>query len=85
MSQFIALALAIAKAVPVVDKWLSVLVAAYTTARIEAMAKEDREAIRKAFAEHDQRALEKSIGHPDPGAPSGVPGSVIRDRRPGVT
>jgi hypothetical protein len=72
------LILAIAKAIPVIDKWLDAL----TVARIESMKKTQREALRKALDEHDQRDLEKAIGSPGAGEPSGNPDSVISDTPP---
>lgn len=81
--QVIALLLALARAVPVIDGWLELLVVAYTKARAARMKKENREAVRKALEELDQRPIEEAMGHPSPGAPSGVPGAVIVDQMPG--
>jgi hypothetical protein len=52
--------------------------------RIDQMAKENRDAIKKAVVDQDQRDLEKAIGSPTAGEPSGIPGTVIRDALPGV-
>lgn len=84
--QVIAAIIAIAKAVPVIDSWLQQLVAAYTAARIASMKKENRDAIRKAVQEQDQRDLESAVGNPNPGEPSNAPGSeIISGPPPGVS
>lgn len=46
------------------------------------MKKEGREAIRKSLDEHDQRNIEKIIGSPTAGKPSGDPGAVVVDKPP---
>jgi hypothetical protein len=74
--------LAIAKAIPVVDSWIQALVVAYTALEISNMEKENREAVRKALYEHDQRELEKAVGNPNPGEISGDPGAVVVDAPP---
>lgn len=48
------------------------------------MHKEDREAIRKAIYEHDQRDLERQIGSSSPGEVSNAPGTIIVDELPNV-
>lgn len=70
------------KAIPIVDRWFQQLLVAYTNARIDSMSKENREALRKAFKEHDQRELEKAMGSVQAGQPSGNAGAVIVDQPP---
>lgn len=48
------------------------------------MTEADWAAIRKAIDEQDQRELEKQIGNRTPGEKSNLPGTVIRDRLPGI-
>lgn len=76
--------LGLVQAIPILDKWMERLVAAYVASRISSMQQENREALRKAIELHDQRDLEAAIGHPSPGAPSGIPGTTLRDSLPGV-
>ncbi len=80
----LSLLLAISKAIPVIDKWLEELAAAYVKARVSAMKKETREAIKKALEIDDQRTIEETIGSSSAGQPTGAPGSVIVDSLPGV-
>ena len=80
---FIAAVLAVARAIPVVNQWLELLVAEFVKSRINEMREENRNAIRKAFETNDQRPIEKVIGSPNEGKPSGVPGSEFRDSVPG--
>lgn len=72
------------KAVPVIKKWVEQLIALYVAQQIKAMREADREAIRKAVYDFDQRDLEKQIGSTKPGEPSGLPGTHIRDSLPNV-
>lgn len=74
---YIAIALAILRVIPILDGWFQALSAAYIAAQIDAMKKENLDAIRKAIVGKDQRDLERAIGNPNPGAPSGDPGAVI--------
>lgn len=77
--------IALLKVIPVIDGWFQQLMVAYTQARIESMKRENREAIRKAILEHDQRDAEKVIGNPEPGEPSGNKGSeIVNEKPPGV-
>ena len=69
--------LAFLKAVPVLNSWFEQFVAFYTNAAIDRMQKENRDAVRKAVQEYDQRELEKAVGNPNPGEPSGQQGSEI--------
>lgn len=80
ISVIVQLILAIAKAFPIVDKWLD---EAYNE-KLKAMSKETRAAIRKAIDEQDQIDLEIAIGSVNAGRPSGIPGSEIVDKLPGV-
>lgn len=74
--------IALLKAIPIIDGWFQQLVAAYTASQIASMKKENRDAIRKAIIEHDQRGLEEAIGNPNPGEASGDSGAVIVDAPP---
>lgn len=74
---------AIAAAVPVIDKWLQSFVAFYAASQLSRMKKENIDAIREAFYEHDQRGIEKAFGNPNAGEPSGV--GIIVDSIPGVS
>ena len=76
--------IAVIKAIPVVKEWFDSLLAMYVRSEIASMKKENREALRKAIDEQDQRDLEKAIGNPNPGEHSGIPGTEIRDKLPGV-
>ena len=84
MAQFFALLLAIAKAVPVVDKWIQSFVAFYVGRRIDAMDAAIVGGIKKAITDKDQRDLEKAIGNPDAGEPTNYPGTIISPTRPGA-
>lgn len=70
------------KAIPVFDSWFQQLAALYVQSAIHSMQKENVDALRKAINEKDQRDLEKAIGNPNHGAPSGY--GTIRDSIPGV-
>ena len=76
--------LAILKAIPILDSWFERLAAAYVASRIQTMRAENRDAIKKAVEAHDTIDLEKAVGNPEPGAPSGIPGTVVRDKLPGA-
>jgi hypothetical protein len=77
--------LSILKAIPVIDSWFQQLVALYVAARIATMKKENRDAVRKAVEEHDQRDLEGASGSPHPGEHSGETSSeIIEGPPPGV-
>jgi DNA gyrase inhibitor GyrI len=75
---------AIAKAVPVFDKWLETLATAYIQWKQAEMREENRGAIRKALSTQDQRPIEEAFGNPDAGEIAPVRGSEIRDSLPGV-
>lgn len=76
--------MSVIKLVPIVDKWVERFVVWYAENQIATMVKENREAMKKAIEAQDQRDLEKVIGNPNAGEPSGTPGTVIRDSLPGV-
>lgn len=76
--------LALIKAIPVFQQWVERFMAWYIERQIAGMRQENRDAIRKAFEQHDTRDLEKAIGNPHAGEPSELPGTVVRDTLPGV-
>lgn len=84
MSQFITLIISISKAVPIVNNWIQELIVAFTNQRIDSMSKENRESIKKAIEQKDQRDLEKAMGSINAGELSGIPGTVVVDKLPGV-
>lgn len=79
MSQVIAAILAISKAIPVLDKWIGMLLAEYAKVKKLKIEKEIKEAVDEAISTGDQRPLESPehsgeySGHGD-----------IRDSLPGV-
>lgn len=73
MGQIISALIAIASAVPVIDKWLGQLVKAYTEYRQKKLKEINKEAVDEAIKDRDQRPLE-SEEHS--GKPSGV-GTVV--------
>lgn len=78
---FISIVLSILKAIPIIDSWFQQI----AVARIAELNSENIAAIKKALTERDQRDLEEAIGNPNPGMPSGDPGTVIqKDRPPGT-
>jgi hypothetical protein len=81
---FLALITSIAKAVPIVDKWIEELVAAYVVQRKNWIKKENHDAIKKSFETDDQRPIEETMGYDHAGLPTGTPGAVIVDSLPGV-
>lgn len=70
------------KALPVLKEWFEDLVVAYVNHSVDNMKKKNREALEKALNGRDQRDLEKAIGSPTAGKPSGDPGTIISDRPP---
>ncbi len=84
ISTILGMVLAIAKAIPIVDSWIQQLVAAYTASAIDAMKRENIDALRKALQGHDQRSLEIALGNPNPGGLSGDPGTIVVSSIPGV-
>lgn len=69
----------ISKAIPIVDKWIEQIIAAYIVQRKAWIIKENHEAIKLAINNHDQRDLEDTAHS---GEYSGV--GTIRDSLPGV-
>lgn len=84
MGTFLSLMLAIFKAIPPLKSFFDALVRAYVNRTIDSMAKEDREGLRKAFEEQDQRDLEKAMGNQNAGKEVPATGSEIVDSLPGV-
>ena len=82
MPSWVSVTIAIVTAIPKLKDAWDGLLAWYLKKKIDEMRADDREAIRKAVYEHDQRMLEKQIGNPTPGLPSGLPGTIIRDDVP---
>lgn len=76
MSYFSAI-IAVIKAIPAIKEWWDSLIAFYIDSQIETMKQENRDAIRKAINEHDQRDLEKALGSTKSGEKSNLPGAVI--------
>ncbi len=74
----------IIKAWPTLKSWVESFMKFYVEREIANMKKEDREAIKKAINEQDQRDLEKQIGYSKAGEASGLPGAVIVDSLPNV-
>jgi hypothetical protein len=81
----VALITAIAKAFPIVDKWLSWCVQVYLQYRFKGMEQENIDAIHVLLTSKDQRDVEKLLGYSKAGEPSGIPGSVIVPELPGVS
>lgn len=76
--------LSLIQSVPIVDKWVERFVTFYVTSMIGSMKSDNRNGIRKAMDEQDQRDLEHAIGSPTAGEPSNLPGVEHRDTLPGV-
>lgn len=74
--------LGLIKVIPIIDGWIQLFVSAYVANQIDTMKKENKDAIRKAIQDHDQRDLEKAIGNQNAGKPSGDAGSTIIDHPP---
>lgn len=71
--------LALLKAIPALKSVWYQLVSDYVQHQISQMKEANREGIRKAIYEHDQRALETAIGSTKSGEISNRPGSSIVD------
>ena len=76
---------AVAKVFPIVDTWLQKFVVWYASNRIDSMTKEDRDSVKKAIDQKDQRDAEAALGNPNAGNLSGIPGTVVRNDIPGVS
>ena len=75
---------AIINVIQLIDGWVKRLAVMYVTSQINKLHESDKEAIRKAIYEHDQRDLEKQIGSTRPGEPSGIGGVEHRVELPNV-
>lgn len=82
--EIVALITGIVKAIPILDKWVEQFMVYYFNKSIDKMKLDNFKAIKKAINEKDQRDLEKNIGNPNAGNPSGDAGSEIVDDLPGV-
>jgi hypothetical protein len=82
--EIISLLLALFRAIPILDKWFQTLMVEWFNRSVDKMQTENLAAIKKALSDYDQRELEKAIGNPNAGEPSGNPGSTIVDELPGV-
>ena len=74
--------LGILDAIPTVRMFYEAFAAYYIRTKITAMQKENRDAIRKAVLEQDQIDLEKALGNPNAGEPSGIDGVIVRPDAP---
>ena len=72
--------LAIAKAFPIVDKWLDQLY----NEKIARAKVENRESIKDGIENQDQRRIEDAMGSTKTGEISGIPNAEIVDKLPGV-
>ena len=72
------------KAIPILNSWLEQFESWYFRTQVASMKKENRDAIKKAIDEQDQRDLEKVLGNPNAGEPSNLPGVEQRNSIPGV-
>jgi hypothetical protein len=79
MMQAISLILALAKAIPIIDKWLGELSTAYQVYKKKEIEEATKRAIDEAIKNQDQRPIESDQ---TAGKPSGL--GVIRDSIPGV-
>ena len=84
MGTILSLVLAIIRAIPSLKGFFDAFVKGYVNRNVDSMAKEDREALRKAFEEQDQRDLEKAMGNQNAGKEVPATGSEIVDSLPGV-
>jgi divalent metal cation (Fe/Co/Zn/Cd) transporter len=83
LTTIIAVVLAASRAVPIIDTWIQLLITAYVNYAVDRMSYENWTALKKAVNDKDQRDLEKAIGNPNAGEPSGV--GDIRTSLPGVS
>jgi hypothetical protein len=79
MMQAISLILALAKAIPVIDKWLGELAIAYQIYKKKEIEEATKRAIDEGIQNQDQRPIESDQTS---GKPSGL--GTIRDSIPGV-
>jgi len=76
--------IALLKAIPALKELWDEIAVAWLEWSIRTMKKELQDAVLKAVAEHNQIPLERFIGSPRAGLPSGEHGSEIVDHLPGV-
>lgn len=76
--------ISLGKVVPGLISLIDGCVALYMAKRYAEMRQSDRDGVKKAVQEQDQRDLEHSINSPLAGLPSGIPGTEIKDSLPGV-
>jgi hypothetical protein len=84
ISTILSIALAVFKAVPILKEVWDQLIALYISREIAAMKQENKDAIRKAMDEHDQRDIEKALGSKRAGEHSGSTDTVVVDSLPNV-
>jgi hypothetical protein len=77
--QVISFILALAKAAPIIDKWLGFLVSAYQEQKKKEIQEATKKAIDEGIKNQDQRAIESDQTS---GKPSGM--GTVRDSLPGV-
>lgn len=82
--QVIALIISVSKTFLAIKEWVDLFIVEYTKEQVKDMKKENRDAIKKAIEQQDQRDLEKSMGSTKVGEPSGIQGTEIVDTLPGV-
>ena len=75
---------AIFKAIPALKDLFDQFVVAYTKSQIENIKKDYLNAIKTAINDRDQRDIEKALGSPRAGLPSGNTGAQIVDHVIGV-
>ena len=80
----IALLTSIFAAIPVLKEWFDKVVAAYVVMKVSQMKKENRDAIKTAIIDQDQREMEDALGSTRTGEASGLPGTTVVDSLPGV-
>ena len=80
----IALITALAQAWPSFKQWMDSLVAVYVSRQVAGMSQFNRDAIKTALTEQDQRDMETAMGSTRVGEVSGNAGTIIVDSLPGV-
>lgn len=84
MTAFFSALIGLIKAIPIINGWVQGFITLYVNSAIDRMSAENIAAIKKAIEQHNQIDLEKAVGNPHAGEPSDLPGTVIRDKLPGV-
>lgn len=69
-------------AIPILKDFVERFITFYVAQQIAHMKQENRDGIRKAVFNHDQRDLEKAVGNPNAGEPTNLPGIELRDSLP---